>query len=244
MRVIVVPSGVLMQRTVESFLSTFVVGISTAYFHTEAGGVVAVGHSTPGEELEVKRPAHLELYGTAGAPLPGVTVSVVDPAGQPVPAGVAGEIVVKSGSQMLGYQGTIKGDTYLSHGAMLHTGDEGVILDSSVGPQLVVLGRASDKVVRGGEVVNLALIESAVYEIRGVQFARAVPFSHSVLGTEVGVFVVVNKASNLSEAEIISQLSKRLPFGQMPRIVKFGNPQPGGGYETSREVLSLQFRGL
>jgi len=113
-------------------------------------------------------------------------------------------------------------------GEYLHTGDTGVVVkgEGSKKANLVVTGRALERVVRGDQIVNLALVSAAVYEIRGVQSARVVAFENAAVGFEIGVFVVANRAAGLTEASITSSLAKLLPASHVPRVVLFGMTLP------------------
>ena len=63
--------------------------------------------------------------GTVGLPLPGIDVGVVDRADQLLPAGQAGEVVVRGPNVMRGYLGRPDETAHVLRGGWLHTGDVG-----------------------------------------------------------------------------------------------------------------------
>jgi acyl-CoA synthetase (AMP-forming)/AMP-acid ligase II len=71
-------------------------------------------------------PAHgIRKPGTVGLPLPGVHIGVVNERGQLLPAGMAGEVVVRGPNVMRGYLGRSAESALALHGGWLHTGDVG-----------------------------------------------------------------------------------------------------------------------
>ena len=67
----------------------------------------------------------LRKAGSAGLPLPGVDVRVVDGDDQQVPAGTAGEVVVRGPNVMRGYLRRPEESAEILRGGWLHTGDAG-----------------------------------------------------------------------------------------------------------------------
>jgi long-chain acyl-CoA synthetase len=71
-------------------------------------------------------PVHgLRKAGTAGLAVPGVQVGVADQAGQLLPAGQAGEVVVRGPNVMRGYLHRPRESALVLRGGWLHTGDVG-----------------------------------------------------------------------------------------------------------------------
>ena len=98
-----------------------------------------------------------EAPGTLGHSIVGVELEVRDPDDQPVPAGVEGEVCVRSAYNMLGYWNddaatarAFRGDRWL------HTGDIGTRDEQG---RISLSSRRSDLIIRGGENVYPAEIE-------------------------------------------------------------------------------------
>jgi acyl-CoA synthetase (AMP-forming)/AMP-acid ligase II len=130
-----------------------------------------------------------ESTGTLGRPIVGVDLEVRDADGRAVPAGVEGEVCVRSAYNMLGYwndqaatAGAIRDDRWL------HTGDIGVLDEQG---RLRLSTRRSDLIIRGGENVYPAEIEGVLAEHPAVTECLVLGVDHPDLGQEVAVVVVV-----------------------------------------------------
>jgi acyl-CoA synthetase (AMP-forming)/AMP-acid ligase II len=97
-------------------------GFVQMYGMTEtAGAIVAL----PPEDHETESGARLA---SVGRPLPGVELRILDPAGQPLPAGEIGEIATRSLANMTGYYNLPKATAATIDGeGWLHTGDAGYL---------------------------------------------------------------------------------------------------------------------
>ncbi|MHB8959792.1 MAG: alpha/beta fold hydrolase [Candidatus Limnocylindrales bacterium] len=116
--------------------------------------------------------------GTAGRPLPGMTLSIADPDADGV-----GEIVVAGPSAFLGYLG----EPPRAPGEPFPTGDLGR-LDS--GRRLVVVDRRTDRIVRGGENIAPAEVEAALTAHPSLADAGVVARRDAALG-QVPVAAIV-----------------------------------------------------
>jgi O-succinylbenzoic acid--CoA ligase len=111
-----------------------------------------------------------EAPGTAGRPLPAVTLSIVDPDEDGV-----GEIVVAGRALFSGYAG----EPAREPGAPFRTGDLGRLDDAG---RLVVVDRRTDRIVRGGENVAPAEVEAVLAAHPAVVDAAVVPRTDAALG--------------------------------------------------------------
>lgn len=148
---------------------------------------------------------------TAGRPPYGVTLRVVDEAGQDVPAGTPGRLFVGSGLAFAGYTDGSDKDRL---GDLVATGDLGVI-----GPEgrLTVLGRDDDMVVIGGENVHTGQVENALLTHPGV---------HEVAVTAVddpsfGVRLVAHVVGQAPEEELKELVRAQVARFAVPREVRF-----------------------
>ena len=99
----------------------------TSEFEERFGVPVIEGYG-PSESTVVctLNPLHgIRKAGSAGLPVPGVDVGVVDAAGTPLPAGQVGEIVVRGPNVMRGYLARPDETAEVLRGGWLHTGDVG-----------------------------------------------------------------------------------------------------------------------
>ena len=101
-----------------------------------------------------------DALGTAGRPLDGFEVTVVDERGVTVPSGVAGEITVAGPAVSPGYLGEEP------RRGPHHTGDLGYFDGDG---RLVVVGRRDDVIITGGENVYPTAVVSALMGLPGIR---------------------------------------------------------------------------
>lgn len=165
--------------------------------------------------VSVATPMDLEAApGTLGRPVTGVQVEIRDALGQPVEAGVEGEICVRSAYNMLGYwddeqatAGAIRGDRWL------HTGDIGQM---DVAGRISLSSRRSDLIIRGGENVYPAEIEAVLVEHPSVAEAIVMGVPHDDLGQTVAAVVVPRDGAEIDEAELTFYVREQLAYFKTP----------------------------
>lgn len=175
--------------------------MGTGYGMTECSGSVAMA---VGEDFVRNR-------ASAGRVLNLVDLKIVDPAGQELSAGEAGEIVVRGAMVMQGYwnQPDATADV-LSEDGWLKTGDVGYVDDEDY---VFIVDRKKDMVISGGENIYCAEVERAMSEIPKVAECAAFGIPDDRLG-ELLVAVVVGQG--LNEHEIIDHVGERLARYKAP----------------------------
>jgi acyl-CoA synthetase (AMP-forming)/AMP-acid ligase II len=107
---------------------------------------------------------------SCGAPLEGITVTIIDDHGAGLPEGHLGEIAVEGPSVSVGYRQDDRDDTSAAAGGRLGTGDAGWLLDG----ELYVVGRMGDSIKVRGRTIYLQDLEQELARIPG---ARAEQFT-------------------------------------------------------------------
>jgi long-chain acyl-CoA synthetase len=97
--------------------------------------------------------------GTVGKPFPGQRIRIVDPAGNEVPLGADGEVLIAGPNLMRGYLGRPEDTARTVVDGWLHTGDIGH-LDAD--GYLSLAGRSKDMIIRGGENIYPREIEDVL----------------------------------------------------------------------------------
>ncbi|MBV8927643.1 MAG: AMP-binding protein [Mycobacteriaceae bacterium] len=124
--------------------------------------------------------------GTVGLPLPGQTIRIVDGAGRPVPNGAAGEVVIKGANVMRGYLNRPRETAKSLVDGWLHTGDIGRFDEDGY---LILVDRAKDMIIRGGENIYPREIEAVIYQLPQIAEAAVVARANPVYGEEPVLFV-------------------------------------------------------
>lgn len=122
-------------------------------------------------------PAHLR-HRTDGPPLPGVEIRLLDDDGQPVATGVPGTIHSRGPELCMGYTDAALNVAFDADG-WYRTGDIGVLDEHGF---LTITDRANDIIIRGGENLSPAEIESALEALPGVAEVAVVAAPDERLG--------------------------------------------------------------
>jgi acyl-CoA synthetase (AMP-forming)/AMP-acid ligase II len=182
--------------------------VLTAYGLTECGGY-ATG-CRPGDSDEV-------VSLTSGRAVDGVEVAVVAPGGDPLPAGEAGEVLVRGYNVMAGYWNDPEATAAaVDADGWLHTGDVGV-LDAA--GNLSITDRLKDMYVVGGFNAYPAEVEQVLVRHDGVSEAAVIGVPDARLGEVGKAFVVARTGAAPTEDELVGWCKERLAGYKVPRSV-------------------------
>jgi acyl-CoA synthetase (AMP-forming)/AMP-acid ligase II len=169
---------------------------------------------------------------TAGRPLAGTRVRLLDARGFDVPPGSVGRIAVASGSVFSGYT---DGKNKESIGEFTLSGDTGRF---DADGRLYVLGREDDMIVSGGENVFPAEVERVLQEHPGVREVAVVGVDDHSFGQRLAAFVVLVPGASVEEQELKEHVRAHLAGFKVPRDVHFleGLPRNASGKVLTREL--------
>jgi long-chain acyl-CoA synthetase len=167
----------------EEFERRFGIPVLQAYGQTEAFGGVAV-ESVKDVLAGRRRP------GSVGKALPGVELRVVDDSDADVPAGVTGEVVVRTRSSTPGYVGAVEKSPVDADG-WLHTGDRGQ-LDAD--GYLYITGRIKNIIICGGFNIIPEELEAVLARHERVRDAAVMGIPDARLG-EIPIALVESDAN-------------------------------------------------
>jgi fatty-acyl-CoA synthase len=190
LRGVLVSGALIPPDVVERFQARFGPILYSVYGSTEVGLATVADPEQLGEHPD-----------TAGQPLAGVGISVLDEEGSRVPVGAEGEIWVGSDS---GFAGYIDGADRPRRGSMVSTGDRGRLDPHGL---LFVHGRADDLIISGGENVHPAEVENALRGLAQVADVAAVAVPDETFGQAIRVHVV--PAAGVAADELIDLVRAR-----------------------------------
>jgi o-succinylbenzoate---CoA ligase len=173
-----------------------------------------------------------DLPGSAGRPLPGVRIDIVDPG----PDGV-GEIVVETEARFSGYLG--QGDAAATPGEPVRTGDLGRV---DTRGRLSVVDRRIDRIVRGGENVDPAEVESVLLTHPAVADAAVVGVPDPYRGqVPVAAVVLRDGGADLADGVLAAHARASLAGFKVPsRFVRLDAlPRTDGGKLRREAVRAL-----
>ena len=151
--------------------------------------------------------------GTVGIPLPGQEIRVVDATGAAVPQGELGEVVIKGPNVMRGYLNRPEETAKTVVDGWLHTGDVGRFDEDGY---LVLVDRAKDMIIRGGENIYPKEIETVVHQLAGVAEAAVVGRASGLYGEEPVLFVSAHPGVVLDVESVADHLKASLSKYKQP----------------------------
>jgi acyl-CoA synthetase (AMP-forming)/AMP-acid ligase II len=173
--------------------------------------------------------------GSAGRPLPGVEIRIVDDHGDEVPAGQVGEITVRGPGAHRAYykEEATTGRTWRD--GWLFSGDLGYLDEDGF---LWITGRTKDLIIRGGHNITPGEVEEVLFAHPDVVDAVVAGIPHDVLGEDVGAWVVLQKGSDVTAPDLRRFLLERLADFKVPRTLHLvpSLPRNAAGKVLKREL--------
>ena len=202
--------------------------IITGYGLTEACGIATMCRYDDDPET---------IATTSGRAIPGVEVLVVDDAGNEVPRGDAGEVVIRGYNVMQAYldepgetAATIDGEGWL------HTGDVGVMDERGY---LRITDRTKDMFIVGGFNAYPAEIENLLLRNPKIAQAAVIGVPDERMG-EVGMaFVVLRPGESATPEELVAWSRAEMANYKVPRVVQLVDELP---LNASGKVLKYELR--
>lgn len=177
------------------------------------------------------------IANTSGRAIPGVEVRVVDDDGRELPAGAAGEVVVRGYNVMQGYyEDPVQTAEAIDTDGWLHTGDVGVLDERGY---LRITDRKKDMFIVGGFNAYPAEIEQLMGAHPQIAQVAVVGVPDERLG-EVGyAFVVPVAGMTPDPAELVAWAREQMANYKVPRRVEVVDALP---LNASGKVLKFELR--
>lgn len=209
--------------------------VITAYGLTESCGLVTMCRRDDADEI---------IATTSGKAIPDVEVRCVDPLGNPVTAGEAGEIVVRGFNVMQGYFQDPKATSEaIDADGWLHTGDIGSLDGQG---NLTITDRLKDMFITGGFNCYPAEIENCLNTHPDIAMSAVIGIADERQGEVAMAWVVRNagpvaagKAPDLTEEALIAWSRRHMANYKVPRVVRFVEALP---MNASGKVLKTELR--
>ncbi|MFP5405511.1 MAG: malonate--CoA ligase, partial [Gammaproteobacteria bacterium] len=157
------------------------------------------------------------VAGTVGLSLPGITVRVVDEAGEAHGVEQIGAIQVRGPNVFKGYwQMPEKTAEEFTADGFFRTGDMG---QWDANGYLSIVGRSKDLVISGGYNVYPAEIEGFLNDMPGVAESAVIGVPHRDFGEAVTAVVVPQPGARLREPELLAALKQRIAAFKVPKRI-------------------------
>lgn len=215
-------------------MAAFGCGFCQVYGMTETTGAIT---SLPFEDHDPDGPRR-GLLRSAGRPLEGVDIRVVDPeSGKGAAVGEVGEVQTRSAYNMAGYWGKPEETAAaIDEGGWLRTGDAGYF-DSD--GYLYLHDRIKDMIVSGGENIYPAEVENALLSHPVVVDAAVIGVPDARWGETVKAIVVLASGADVDEPELIAHCRANLAHYKCPTSVDTTDSLPRN---PSGKILKRELR--
>lgn len=210
-------------EVLKSFHDTFGAYVLEGYGLSETSPVASFNH--PGDTRA----------NSIGKPIAGVAMKVVDEAGNELPTGEVGEIVIQGHNVMKGYWKRPEATAEAIRDGWFHTGDMGRVDEDGF---FSIVDRKKELIIRGGFNVYPREIEEVLYEHPAVFEAAVIGVPHPTHGEEVAAAVALKPGSTTTAEEIRDYVKARVAAYKYPRHVWLVDALPKGatGKILKREI--------
>ena len=179
------------------------------------------------------------MVASAGKPVVGVEVRVVDALDRDVPVGECGEIIARGANIMQGYWNRPEITAEVLRGGWMHTGDIGRFDAAGF---LYILDRKKDMIKPGGENVYSPEVESAIMAHPDILEAAVIGVPHDKWGEAIRAVVALRNGAGLTEAALIVWCRERMTHFKCPTSVVIVESLPKGGTgKVQKNVLRDRF---
>jgi acyl-CoA synthetase (AMP-forming)/AMP-acid ligase II len=207
----------VVRRAVESFPPSC--GFVNAFGQTETTSTLTVlgpeDHRLCGDAAADEE--RLRRLRSIGKPLPDVEIKVVDEEGGELGPNETGEILVRTPRVMKGYAGDVQGGAKLEDDGFLHTRDLGYVDPDGY---VFLVGRKDDMIIRGGENIAPAEVESVLQTHPCVDEVAVLGLPSEEWGQIVAAAVVLKPGTSASPEDLVGHCRTRLASFKKPEVVR------------------------
>ena len=212
-------------------MDVFGCGFCQQYGMTEACGTIVY---LPPEDHDPNGNRRMK---SAGRPMPGIEIKIIDKDGNALPREAVGEIATRSTSNMAGYwknaeatRETIDADGWL------RTGDAGYLDEDGY---LYIHDRVKDMIISGAENIYPAEVEGAIFGHPAVADVAVIGVPDEKWGEAVKAVVVLKPGAEANESDILQFARTRIAGFKVPKSVDFVSALPRN---ASGKVLKRSLR--
>jgi acyl-CoA synthetase (AMP-forming)/AMP-acid ligase II len=176
--------------------------------------------------------------GSVGIAIPGVSLRVLDEAGQEAPPGKTGEVVARGANVMLGYWRDGEATLRVLRPEGLRTGDLGYFDEDGF---LFLVGRQSELIKSGAHRIGPREIEETIERLPEVAECAVVGVPDELLGEAILAVIVLAPGATLSAEAVQRHVVEHLPRYKMPSEVRFVSelPRTATGKVQRRALAAL-----
>ena len=219
------PANTALIRQVEQKIPSCVA--KGGYGLTETSPVLTIAHmkehlGDASDDVKLRRKA------TAGYPIAGTEVRVVDLNGRDVPCDgqQVGEVIVRSDVVMAGYWDQPEDTARVIRDDWFHTGDLATVDEEGY---VLIVDRTKDMILSGGENIASAEIERVIYGHPAVLECAVIAVPDEQWGEVPKALVTLKAGQRATEKEILDHCRQHIAGFKVPKSVEFLETLPKGG---------------
>jgi long-chain acyl-CoA synthetase len=202
-------------EVVKGFESIFGAVFMNGYGQTEACGFTTLN---PYDGIRKKN--------SAGVPVAGVWLKIVDNDGKKLAPGQVREIVLKGDVfSVHGYWRREEINKEIFKNGWFHSGDLGYLDEDGY---LYIVDRKQDLIITGGQNIYPAEVEEVIYTHPKVSMAAVIGVPDKIKGELAKAYIVLKEGEVATEEEIINFVRERIAKFKAPRMVEFVDSFPLG----------------
>lgn len=210
----------VLRRARDRYLCDFIQVYGMSETHSTISALTMADHR---KALEGSRP---EILRSAGRPLPGCDVRIVDPvSGKACGLRAIGEIAVRSTQVTSGYWKRPDATAETIRDGFLHTGDAGYLDEEGY---VFIVDRLKDIIVSGGENVSSKEVENALLSFPGIRDAAVIGVPDERWGESVKALILVSDPA-LSLADVTAHCRSLLGGFKVPKSIEIIEAIPRNG---------------
>jgi long-chain acyl-CoA synthetase len=212
--------------------------------------IQAYGQTETGPVLTLLQPERHVFSGpmagktrSAGQPVPGVDIAIMDENDCLLATGEIGEVCARGPNVMPGYWQLSEQTAQALRGGWIHTGDGGYLDEDGF---LYISDRVKDMIVSGGENVYSIEVENALYQHPAVAVCAVIGIPSEKWGEEVHAVVVLEAGHEATQEDLIEHCHKLIAGFKCPGSISFRSeamPLSGAGKILKRELREPFWRG-
>ena len=199
--------------------------VSEGYGMTESSPIISMN------------PPGFERIGTAGIPIPGTEIKVIDEAGNEQLVDGVGELCIRGDQVMAGYWNQPEQTAQTVVDGWLHTGDIVTVDDEGY---ITIVDRLKDMIIVSGFNVYPNELEQVLTTHQDVSQCAAVGVPDDKAGEVVKMFIVRSNSS-LTESNVIEFCKKNMAGYKVPKVIEFRDSLP---MTNVGKVLRKDLKGL
>ena len=183
------------------------------YYGTQDCGTITI--NTP--DMKRKKPD------SCGAPIPVIDLKIIDSAGNEVPIGNIGEVIVSGPSSSDSYYEEEEKTKASFKDGWFYTGDLGKLDEDGY---LYLVGRTKDMIVTGAQNVSSVEVENTLLSHEKVSDCAVIGLPDERWGEMVTAVIIAKSGVHVDEAEIIEYCRENLAHFKAPKKVIFTDSLP------------------